>query len=298
MFPRICVSAILPAPPMRAAPLPPVEMDTAPAARCPAEIIRPPGRGRPLLPAAIHPAACCPWTRPDGPGPGGDPRRPAAPGHVARDPRRKQSGPNEIKTCCPFAGGDPRRPLPRPWTPAPWTRAAPAACRDPRRRSWTRRPGGPCGRARGAACCLDTSPELSTVPAGDPSGGDPGHVPDGPGPRRRSPAACCRIATTARAAPLLPLPPVRDPRHAAPRPWTRGPAPRPAPSRGRYAPQDATPTGLLLPRNAQRQRAAHPRTPAPPRHAPRAPARPRAPALASRRALARPRVYARARFRV
>lgn len=35
MFPRICVSAILPALPMRAAPLPPVEMDTAPAACCP-----------------------------------------------------------------------------------------------------------------------------------------------------------------------------------------------------------------------------------------------------------------------
>lgn len=124
-------------------------------------------------------------------------------------------------------------------------------------------------RVRGAACCLDTSPELSTVPAGDPSGGDPGHVPDGHGPGGLLP----NCPDGPRRAPAAPAP-VRDPRHAAP---------RPAPSRGRYAPQDATPTGLLLPRDAQRQRATHPRTPAPLRHAPRAPARPLRP-LRSRRA--------------
>ena len=128
-------------------------------------------------------------------------------------------------------------------------------------------------RVRGSACRLDTSPELSTVPAGDPSGGDPGHVQTAPAPAAIPGGLLPNFPDGPRRAPAAPAP-VRDPRHAAPRPWTRGPAPRPAPSRGRYAPQDATPTGLLLPRNAQRQRATHPRTPAPPRHAPRAPARP------------------------
>ena len=225
MFPRICVSAIPPAPPRRAAPLPPVEMDTAPAACCPAEIIRPPGRGRPLLHSAIHTAARCPG-HVHGPGgllPLDTSPAPAAccpPGHVARDPRRKQSGPNEIKTCCPFTGGDPRRPLPRPWTPAPpWTRAAPAACRDPRRRSWTRRPGCPCGRAceelpaawtrrricqpsRRAihpAAILDTSP---TAPA---PGGDP-RRPAAELARRPAPRPCCPChrprSAPRRAAPL------------------------------------------------------------------------------------------------
>lgn len=133
--------------------------------------------------------------------------------------------------------------------------------RSIRRRSWTR-------------------PRRPRPPAAIPGGLLP-NCHDGP---RRAPAAPA---------------PVRDPRHAAPRPWTRGPAPRPAPSRGRYAPQDATPTGLLLPCNAQRQRATHPRTPAPLHHAPRAPSRPpRAHALASRRARARPRVYARPLSRV
>ena len=201
-------------------------------------------------------------------------RRPAAPGHVARDPRRKQSGPNEIKTCCPFTGGDPRRPMPRPWTPAPGRgrpllpaaipggdpgHVAPAAHAGARARSCLLpghvagaviRPGGRSIRRRSW-----TRPRRPRPPAAIPGGLLP-NCHDGP---RRAPAAPA---------------PVRDPRHAAPRPWTRGPAPRPAPSRGRYAPQDATPTGLLLPRNAQRQRATHPRTPAPLHHAPRAPARP------------------------
>ena len=157
-----------------------------------------------------------------------------------------------------------------PLDACPWTRAAPDVCRDPRRRSWTRRPGCPCGRAceelpaawtRRRSChpsrrAIHPAAILDTSPAAPAPGSLLPNWHDGP---RRAPAAPATV---------------RDPRHAAPRPWTRGPAPRPAPSRGRYAPQDATPTGLLLPRNAQRQRATHPRTPAPPRHAPRAPARP------------------------
>ena len=86
-----------------------------------------------------------------------------------------------------------------------------------------------------------------------------------------------------RRAPAAPDP-VRDPRHAAPRPWTHGPAPRPAPSRGRYAPQDATPTGLLLPRNASALRI---RAPLRPRVTRRAPPRASAP-LRSRRAARSP----------
>ena len=192
-------------------------------------------------------------------------------------------------------------------------------------------PGGPC-RAHSRPCPRACCPLLPTaIPGGDPGHATPaayagararsclppGHVagavnrpggrsirrrswtrPDGPGPGGdpRRPAAELPRRPAPRPWPPMAPPAIRAPLRRAP--GRAAPAPRPAPSRGRYAPQDATPTGLLLPRNAQRQRATHPRTPAPLRHAPRAPARPRAPALASRRALARPRVYARARFRV
>lgn len=169
-----------------------------------------PGRGRPLLPAAI---------------PGGDP------GHVAPDAHAGA----RARSCLPpgHVAGFVNRP----------------GGQSIRRRSWTR-------------------PRRPRPPAAIPGGLLP-NCPDGP---RRAPAAPA---------------PVRDPRHAALRPWTRGPAP----SRGRYAPQDATPTGLLLPRNAQRQHATHPRTPAPP-------PRPNVLAPALRRALSCPRVYARPLSRV
>ncbi len=305
MFPRICVSAILPAPPMRAAPLPPVEMDTAPAARCPAEIIRPPGRGRPLLPAAIHPAACCPLDT--SPAPGGllpldTSPAPAAccpPGHVARDPRRKQSRPNEIKTCCPFAGGDPRRPLPRPWSPMPARVLPPAACRDPRRRSWTRNPGRPCGRA-----CEELPAAWTRRRSCQPSRRaiHPAAILDTsrrPRPRRRSPAACCRIAPTARAAPMAAHGPARDPRPAAPHPWTRGPRATPrAITRALRAP-GCNPYGVAF--TAQRATparyaSAHPCAPASRAACPRAPPHPCA--RVAPRALSTARVRARPLSRV
>ena len=154
-------------------------------------------------------------------------------------------------------------------------------------------------RVRGAACRLDTSPELSTVPAGDPSGGDPGHVqtapapaaipggllpncPDGPRrahgrpwPRPRSAPRC--------AAPLDARPPRHAPRHHA-----GATRPRMQPLRGCFyrATRNASALRIRAPLRPCVTRRVPPRAPAPlrSRRAARSPARActRAPASACR----------------
>ena len=123
--------------------------------------------------------------------------------------------------------------------------------------------------------------------------------PRRPRPRRRSPAACCRIAPTARAAPLLPLPPSairatprRAPGRAAPRHATRHRAgatrPRMQPLRGCFyrATRNASALRIRAPPHPHVTRRVPPRAPAPlrSRRAARPPARSctRAPASACR----------------
>ena len=153
----------------------------------------------------------------------------------------------------------------------------PAACRDPRRRSWTRNPGRPCGRA-----CEELPAAWTRRRSCQPSRRaiHPAAILDTsrrPRPRRRSPAACCRIAPTARAAPMAAHGPARDPRPAAPHPWTRGPRATPrAITRALRAP-GCNPYGVAF--TAQRATparyaSAHPCAPASRAACPRAPPHP------------------------
>lgn len=158
-----------------------------------------------------------------------------------------------------------------------WTRAAPAACRDPRRRSWTRRPGGPCGRAceelpaawaRRRSCqpsrrAIHPAAILDTSPTAPAPGGDP-RRPAAELPRQPAPRPCCPCPRP-RSAPRRAAPLDARPR-ATPRAITRAlRAPGCNPYGVAFTAQRATPA---------RYASAHPCAPASRAARPRAPPRP------------------------
>ncbi len=199
-------------------------------------------------------------------------RREAIPGGPCRAPGRLPPGRGQPLPPAAIPGGDPGHA-----TPAAYAGARARSCLPPGHVAGAvNRPGGRSIRRRSW-----------TRPDGPGPGGLLPNWRDGP---RRAPAAPATV---------------RDPRHAAPRPWTHGPAPRPwthgpaprpAPSRGRYAPQDATPTGLLLPRNASALRIRAPLRPHVTRRVP--PLAPRSCDRVTPRALSTARVRARPLSRV